>query len=83
MAVTISITVYLSEDQSTATVHMSGRSAPIVAGCLGVDLNERGDIVRVYLDTLVHKFPASTKFEHWRALGAISTILQREPKEAQ
>lgn len=83
MAVTISITVHLSEDQHTATVHMSGRSAPIVAGCLGVALDEHGDILCVYLDTLIHKFPGSAKFEHWRVTGAISTILHRLPKEAK
>ena len=83
LASTISISVHLSEDQKTATVHISGRSEPFVSGCLGVDLDVQGEIQRVYLDTLIHNFHPATKFEHWRALGAISTILHREPKEAR
>lgn len=77
MAQKISISLHLSEDQKTATVHMSGRSAPIVADCLGVDLDDRGDVARVYLNALVHKPAAPVVYEHWRPVGAISSIFVR------
>lgn len=77
MAQKISISLHLSEDENTATVRISGRSAPVVSDCLGVERDEHGDIARVYLNALIHKPAASVVYEHWQPVGAISTIFIR------
>lgn len=77
MAQKIAISLHLSEDEKTATVHMSGRSVPIVADCLGVERDGRGDVARVYLNALVHKTSVSVVYEHWEPVGAISSIFIR------
>lgn len=67
------ITLILSEDKRTATIRLSGRSAPIVCGVLGVEITADRRRV-VYLNSRFHKSQDSD-YAGWEPSGAISTIL--------
>lgn len=68
--------VYLSEDEQQATVWLSGRSEPVVAGVLGVERDKAGQPAMIYLDTRIHQ-PDDEPAGPWRMTGAVSTILTR------
>lgn len=57
-------------------VKREGQSAPVLANILGVDKNENGEIVTIWLDRLVHRL-AERKFVGWNVSGAVSTVLKR------
>lgn len=77
MTTTMRMTVSLSEDEKTATIHKTGRSDPIVCGCLGVERDTQGQGVTLYLDSLIHHANKNIIYEQWQPSGAISTILKR------
>lgn len=63
-----------------ADVALKSASRPtIVAGLLGVDRNEAGEPVRLYLDRRIHR-PNQETLGGWIPSGAISTILERPPQ---
>ena len=72
---TVNISVALSQDESIATIRMGTRSNPIVTGCLGVDKDKSGKIVKVYLNSLIHRGGKNIHYAGFEPSGAISTIL--------
>jgi hypothetical protein len=73
------IDLTFSEDGQTVTVFVSGRRDPIVAGCLGIDRDRRGEPKTVYLNALIHPSFEADAYSNWEPSGAISTILSRLP----
>jgi hypothetical protein len=51
-------------------------SNPVIAGILGVDRDESGEIETIWLDRLVHKV-GEDEFVGWSVSGAVSSILRR------
>lgn len=68
--------VYLSEDEQQATIWLSGRSEPVVAGVLGVERDKTGQPATIYLDGRIHQ-PHDEPAGSWQMSGAVSTILTR------
>lgn len=68
------VTVRLGEE--SVAIRRRGRSTTTVAHILGVDRDEAGEPVRVYLDRLVHR-PHEDTLGEWRVEGAVSSILSR------
>ncbi len=60
----------------SVTIRRSGRSAPIVARVLGLDRNPEGDVIRLWLDRLVHR-PGEEWTGDWSVRGAVSSIIER------
>lgn len=77
MTTTVRMTVALSEDEKTATITKTGRSDPVVCGCLGVVRDSQGQVMMLYLDSLVHSVKKNAVYECWKPSGAISTILTK------
>lgn len=77
MKTTVSISIALSENEKTGTIKMTGQSEAIVCGCLGVERNAQGQIVTLYLDSLIHNTSKNVVYDNWKPSGAISTILKR------
>ncbi|MBD1389476.1 hypothetical protein IC617_08555 [Neiella sp. HB171785] len=75
--ITVSVSAHLNPEKTQATIHFSGRSHPIVCGCLGAETNEQGVIETIYLDSLVHRHSSSVSYQGWQPEGAVSTILRR------
>lgn len=73
----VKVEVVFGDDPYIVTVHISHRSAPIVAGLLGVDRDESGLISKVFLRQLIHSETDERQYEGWSMSGAISTILTR------
>lgn len=73
---TITVDLVFGTDPGIVTVHLTGRSQPIVAGLLGVDTNADGEPVRVYLRSRVHG-ESSAEYLGWRPCGAITTIFEK------
>lgn len=70
----VSVEVVLSD--LFATLRKEHRSAPLVAGILGVDRDATGGVYRVWLDRLVHA-PDEEWNGEWSVSGAISSILTK------
>lgn len=77
MTTTIRMSVALSEDEKTATITRTGRSDPIVCNCLGVERNTQGQLMVLYLDSLIHNVKKNVIYAQWKPSGAISTILTK------
>ena len=77
MTTTVRMSVALSEDEKTATISKTGRSDPIVCNCLGVERDAQGQLVTLYLDSLIHHAKKNIKYEQWKPSGAVSTILRK------
>jgi hypothetical protein len=75
---TIRVHVNLDLAGTLATVHISGRSNPIVATVLGVERNHTGEAQRIYLNALIHRSDFDS-YEGWDISGAVSSILTRIP----
>ena len=60
----------------SVTIRRSGRSAPIVAQVLGLDRNADGEVIRLWLDRLVHR-PGEEWTGAWSVHGAVSSIIER------
>ncbi|WP_295413172.1 hypothetical protein [uncultured Thiodictyon sp.] len=60
----------------SVTIRRSGRSAPIVAQVLGLDRNPEGEVIRLWLDRLVHR-PGEDWTGDWSVRGAVSSIVER------
>ncbi len=74
--------VTVSLGDGAAVVRRTGRSQPVVANILGQETDARGEIVRVWLDRLVHG-PMESNFVGWTVGGAVVTELTRVlPKQA-
>ena len=73
----VNISFSLSPDEKTATIKMSNRRSPIVTGCLAVERDNNGHIIKAYLDSLIHFDSKSTEYEGFALSGAISTIVTR------
>lgn len=72
--------VNLSDDLQTATIRMSGCSAPLVVNCLGVEADSKGNPSRIYLNACFHHTNKAEHYFGWRPYGAITTILERIPE---
>jgi hypothetical protein len=77
MSTTVRITIGLSADEKIVTVKKTGRSDPIVCGCLGVERDTQGQLVTLYLDSLIHNTRKNINYEQWKPNGAVSTILTK------
>jgi hypothetical protein len=73
----VAITVEFGECSNQVTIRMSGHSNPIVADIVGSDIDEHGEVFRVYLRGKIHNSSKSIDYSGWSATGAISTILTR------
>lgn len=73
----ISVSVALNETRDIATIKTGTRSNPIVVNCLGVDTNEQGQLIKVYVNAKLHRDGKSVIYEGWAMSGAVSTILTR------
>ncbi len=62
--------------EGSVTIRRSGRSAPIVARVLGIDRNPDGEVIRLWLDRLVHR-PGEDWTGAWSVRGAVSSIVER------
>ncbi len=60
----------------SVTIRRSGRSAPIVAQVLGIDRDPDGEVIRLWLDRLVHR-PGEAWTGAWSVRGAVSSIIER------
>lgn len=74
---TVNISVQLGTETDIATVCMSTRSSPIVADVLGIDRDDTGEPVRIYLRSLIHQPGHGARYRGWQPSGVISTILTR------
>jgi len=75
---TCTIAVSFGNDHKTATVRFSGRSKPVVATLLGVDLDDDNNPIRLYFDSLFHSPHArEIAYRGWRPSGCVSTILEK------
>ncbi len=74
---TINIAVSFGSDLDLVTIKRSDRSSPIVAGLLGVDKDEKGEIITIYLRSKIHSNTDDVDFKGWSPSGAITTILNR------
>ncbi|WP_295587283.1 hypothetical protein [uncultured Lamprocystis sp.] len=62
--------------EGSVTIRRSGRSAPIVAQVLALDRNPDGEVIRIWLDRLVHR-PGEAWTGDWSVRGAVSSIVER------
>jgi hypothetical protein len=72
----IDATVTLGD--GVAVIRETNSSRPRVVGVLGVDRDDAGEPVRVYLDQLIHD-PKHDSIGTWRVWGAVSSILETMP----
>lgn len=76
---TVHIRVEFGTDAGMVTIRCSDRSDPILADLLGVDLDDHGNPVRVFLRSKLFT-SHDAQFAGWQPSGAISTILTRLPE---
>lgn len=74
---TIDISVNLSEDLTTATIRIGGRSSPLIAGVLGTERNVSGAISKIHLDSRIHR-DSQASYRGWTVIGAETSILIRD-----
>ncbi|MDC8832799.1 hypothetical protein [Alteromonas gilva] len=74
---TMHISVSLSEDEKTATIRISNRSNPIIAGVLGVEKDNTGSLSKIYLNRLIHNGGKYLDYQGYLPSGCISTILTK------
>jgi hypothetical protein len=58
------------------TIRRPGRTVSIVANVLGVDRGPGGEVIRVWLDRLIHH-PGEAWEGAWSVWGAVSSVLER------
>lgn len=68
--------VHVTIGDGTAVFRRNGQTNPVVAGILGVEKDEKGEIKKVFLDRLVHRH-YETAFIGWNVSGAVSSVLVR------
>lgn len=71
------IRVERGDDASVVVIRIGYRSNPIIAGVLGTEADQHGEINKYYLNCLVHY--EDLNYEDWIPSGAISTILKKDP----
>lgn len=69
--------VDVSLGDGVVVLKREGQSDAVIAGVLGVDRDESGEIETIWLDRLVHKVGEDT-FVGWSVSGAVSTVLKRD-----
>lgn len=73
--------VEVSIGQDVVVLKREGKSGPVLAGILGVDRDDSGEIDTIWLDRLVHKI-GEDQFVGWHVSGAVTSILRREVPKA-
>ena len=69
-----SVTVTVGE--GVVTLRRSGKSSPMTATILGMNMDADGQPVKIWLDRIVH-LPNENSFIDWGVHGAVSSILTR------
>jgi hypothetical protein len=64
------------------TIKRRGVSEVTVARLLGIEHDQRGEPVVLWLDRMVHE-AREEELGGWKVYGAVSTILRRDPPVAQ
>jgi hypothetical protein len=72
----------LDVTEETATIRWAQASEATVAGVLGVERDESGQITRAVLDRRVHA-PGQRDFAGWQARGAVTTELTRQAADGE
>lgn len=73
--------VDVSVGDGVVVLKREGQSSSVIAGILGMDRDEAGEIETIWLDRLVHKV-GENQFVGWKVSGAVSTVLRRDAPEA-
>lgn len=80
MAGTVTISVQFGLDYQLITIRESNRSTHIVCDVLGIEKDQNGAPMKIYLRSKIHSEKSEdVAYKEWEPSGAISTILTRVP----